>query len=76
MHISIPDKHIPPNPPTILNSPYNMRRRRPIQHDDQIPLPHAPQREAEPALRSVEELSISELTQLDQVGYLWCGFRL
>ena len=76
MHISIPDKHIPPNPPTILNSPYNMRRRRPIQHDDQIPLPHALQREAEPALRSVEELSLSEPAQLEQVGCFWRGFCL
>lgn len=76
MHIRIPNELIPLTPPTILNSPYNMRRLRPIQHDDQIPLPHTPQREAEPALRSVEELSISELTQLDQVGYLWRGFRL
>jgi hypothetical protein len=76
MHISIPDKHISLPPPTITYPPHNVRCRRPIQHDDQIPLPHTPQREAEPASRSVEELSLSKPAQLDQVGCLWSGFCL
>jgi hypothetical protein len=76
MHISIPNKHIPLPPPTITHSPRNVRCRRPIQHDDQIPLPHTPQRKAEPASRSVEELSLSKPAQLKQVGCLWRGFCL